>query len=221
MFDSTQIRIRSHLAHHLPTPMKIVSAIAILLSLSISAGLAQESDDIKHLKALADWGDSDAEYQLGVAYETGVGTAQDYATADFWYSHAALHGNKKAAAHRVVIKDAVARSMSEDARTQATSSYYPNRKANETGISFDPKPTTPQSDEDVPAWKKALNAVVAAPAKAKAFLTDHSDDLTEVAAFAIEEYLTGSEPTGGTVSKAEASDAGRTLREYREQQQGK
>lgn len=227
----SSIADRSRLTHHLPTLMKIVSAIAILFLLSISAGFAQEFSEIEHLKTMANSGDYKSAHQLGLAYAVGDGVEKDRKASDYWYSVAASLRDQKTS-------DQVSKQpkTADDASpaTPVMSPYFyakPNSgggssqgqftfgSRNNSGSSmFDSKPTTQQSTADVPDWKKVVNAVVAAPAKAKAFLSDHSDDLTEVAEFAIEQYLTGSEPSGGTISKAEASDAGRSFREYRDQQ---
>ena len=214
--------------------MKIVSAIAILFLLSISAGLAQEFSEIEHLKTMANFGDYKSAHQLALAYAVGDGVEKDRKASDYWYSVAASLRDQKTS-DQVSKQPRTADDTSTT--TPVMSPYFYAKPFSGVGSSrgqfafgsrdnsgtsmFDSKPTTQQPDSDVPAWKKVVNAVVAAPAKTKAFLSDHSDDLTEVATFVFEEYFTGSEPSEGTVSKAEASDAGRTLRQYREQQQGK
>ena len=181
---------------------------------------------------MANFGDYKSAHQLGLAYAVGDGVEKDRKASDYWYSVAASLRDQKTS------DQASKQPKAADDASRATPimSPYFYAKVNSGGGSsqgqfafgsrnnlgpllFYPRPTEQQSNADVSAWKKVVNAVVAAPAKAKAFLSDHSDDLTEVAEFAIEQYLTGSEPSEGTVTKAQASDAGRTLREYREQQQ--
>jgi TPR repeat protein len=48
------------------------------------------------LRPLADKGDAEAQYKLGVMYEKGRGVAQDYAEAHKWFNLAAAQGNKDA-----------------------------------------------------------------------------------------------------------------------------
>ena len=45
---------------------------------------------------LAEQGNANAQYSLGVLYETGEGVAQDYKTAVKWYTLAAEQGNADA-----------------------------------------------------------------------------------------------------------------------------
>ena len=212
--------------------MKIVSAIAVLIFLSISAGLAQEFSEIEHLKTMANFGDYKSARQLGLAYAVGDGVEKDRKASDHWYSVAASLRDQKTSGQASTQPKAA-----DDASpaTPGISPYFFTKATgvresssaqlafgsrNDSGASiFDAKSTAQQPASDVPAWKKVVNAVVAAPAKTKAFLSDHADEITDLATVAIEEYLTGSEPSEGTVTKAQASDAGRTLREYREQQQ--
>ena len=63
-----------------------------------------------------------------------------------------------------------------------------------------------------------MNAVVAAPEKVQQFLSDHTDEVTDIATFAIERYVTGGESSEGSISKAQASAAGRTVHPSGEQQ---
>lgn len=48
------------------------------------------------IRSLADKGDSEAQYQLGVMYHEGTGTPRDYSAAMWWYKVALLKGNSKA-----------------------------------------------------------------------------------------------------------------------------
>src|SRR5262245_25948023 len=51
---------------------------------------------VEELQALANLGDSRAEYDLGVIYDQGIGVPQSDAQAFLWYSRAAQHGEPKA-----------------------------------------------------------------------------------------------------------------------------
>ena len=82
--------------------------IAVLLG---SVGVSESADDQKGLTAynsgdyatalrewtpLAEQGDADAQYNLGVMYANGQGVSQDYKTAVKWYRLAAEQGNPRA-----------------------------------------------------------------------------------------------------------------------------
>lgn len=62
----------------------------------LSSGMAFARDD--HQIALAEWqplaekGQADAQFNLGVLYDQGLGVARDYAQAAHWYQKAALQG---------------------------------------------------------------------------------------------------------------------------------
>lgn len=49
-----------------------------------------------HLKKKAEQGDVEAQYYLGTLYERGIGTAQDFQQAAFWYEKSAEQGNVNA-----------------------------------------------------------------------------------------------------------------------------
>ena len=59
-------------------------------------------------RPLADRGDADAQFNLGIAYNNGDGVPKDYARAYMWFSLAAAAGDPTAAEYR----DTVERSMS-------------------------------------------------------------------------------------------------------------
>ena len=66
--------------------MRIVLTLLLWVSLSVSAS---EFDD---MKALAEQGYASAQFILGVMYENGQGTPQDYKEAIRWYKAAAEQG---------------------------------------------------------------------------------------------------------------------------------
>jgi hypothetical protein len=61
---------------------------------------ADQSDDdairIRELRLLAEQGDAEAQYELGVMYDIGEGVAQDHAEAVKWYRKAANYGDADA-----------------------------------------------------------------------------------------------------------------------------
>ena len=52
-------------------------------------------DEIKDLIMLAESGDVQSQYNLGVKYDNGNGVEKDYSKAFYWYLKSAEQGNKK------------------------------------------------------------------------------------------------------------------------------
>ena len=79
---------------------KPVLALAVFL-LTVVPAAAQSLEDLPFDKqlTLAKVGDVDAQYQVGLAYETGKNMAVDEAEAARWYRQAALQGNVEAQYH--------------------------------------------------------------------------------------------------------------------------
>ena len=84
-------------------------ALTAVLALCASATVAQDFDKglsaynagdyqtaFNEWKPLAEEGDADAQFNLGLMYETGDGAARDYAEAIKWYRLAARQGISKA-----------------------------------------------------------------------------------------------------------------------------
>ena len=94
--------------HHLRQirAMLLVSAIAVAITGAAFAGpfddglaAAQRGDyptALQLWRALADRGDADAQYNLGVMYNNGDGVPQNYAEALKWHRKAAAQGNGNA-----------------------------------------------------------------------------------------------------------------------------
>jgi TPR repeat protein len=83
----------------------LVFAFAVLFSGSCIAGLQEGLDALrkgdyaaaaKELRPLADHGDPEAQYRLGLMYEFGKGFAQDKAQAMAWLGKSAAHGSASA-----------------------------------------------------------------------------------------------------------------------------
>ena len=62
---------------------------------------------LRLIRPLAEQGDANAQYNLGVFYDNGLGVSQDRVRAYMWLSLAAMQGRESAAAFR----DLVARLM--------------------------------------------------------------------------------------------------------------
>ena len=81
-------------AHH----TRFVALAAVLVSIAAvnPTTRLQAQQPLDELRALADQGDVDAQFNLGVMYDNGEGVPQDYAEAVRWYRLAAEQGNASA-----------------------------------------------------------------------------------------------------------------------------
>ena len=103
------------------TLMLLKHALAILLSLSFAipvlAGPLEDANAaikrrdyataVRLIRPLAEHGDANAQYNLGVLYDNGLGVPQDRVRAYMWLNLAAMQGRESAA----TIRDLVARLM--------------------------------------------------------------------------------------------------------------
>ena len=76
--------------------MKKTTLIVIVLSFFCLVNLAWGEMDLKKIKKLAESGDAEAQFNLGVMYEDGKGVPQSYAEAVKWFRKAADQGYAKA-----------------------------------------------------------------------------------------------------------------------------
>lgn len=72
-------------------PKIFTKASLFLLSLLLSATLWAQ--DIHQLKTLANKGDSEAQFELGVIYDNGDQLPQDLKKAAYWYTKSAQQGH--------------------------------------------------------------------------------------------------------------------------------
>jgi len=95
--------------------MRIIAVIILMLSFAVS-GAADPSADadaamkrrdyktaLRLIRPLAEQGDANAQYNLGVFYDNGLGVPQDRIRAYMWLSLAAMQGRERAAAFRDLI----------------------------------------------------------------------------------------------------------------------
>ena len=69
----------------------LISAFLILLLIGFAGG-SYGQPDFEETKRLAEQGDADAQYNLGLMYYRGDGATQNYAEAVRWYRLAAEQG---------------------------------------------------------------------------------------------------------------------------------
>jgi len=94
----------------------------------VAVKAANNASALKKLRLLANKGDSDAQYNLGVMYETGDGVPQDYTQAMAWYLKAAEQGEVSAQSNLGVMYQK-ARGVPQDYKQ----AVYWYRKAAEQG----------------------------------------------------------------------------------------
>jgi TPR repeat protein len=99
--------------------MRIIAVLLLTVSFAASgaAGPSEDADAamkrhdyktaLRLIRPLAEQGDANAQYNLGVFYDNGLGVPQDRIRAYMWLSLAAMQGRDRAAAFR----DLVARLM--------------------------------------------------------------------------------------------------------------
>ena len=64
-------------------------------SVVIADGLMKADQKESYARYLAEQGDADAQYYLGVMYSAGEGVKQDYILAHMWYNLAASNGSER------------------------------------------------------------------------------------------------------------------------------
>ena len=118
--------------------MRIIAAILLMLSLAapVAAGPLEDADAamkrhdyktaLRLIRPLAEQGNANAQYNLGVFYDNGLGVPQDRIRAYMWLSLAAMQGRERAAAFR----DLIARLMTPRQIAEAqklTSEWKPTK----------------------------------------------------------------------------------------------
>src|SRR5262245_46474896 len=95
--------------------MRIISVMLLMLGLAASgsAGPLEDADAamkrhdyktaLRLIRPLAEQGDANAQYNLGVFYDNGLGVPQDRIKAYMWLNLAAKQGRERAAAFRDLI----------------------------------------------------------------------------------------------------------------------
>lgn len=97
-------------------PMRRSAIFLTSLALAISPALAQSLQELPFDKqlTLAKVGDVDAQYEVGLAYETGRNVPVDEAEAARWFRQAALQGNVEAQYHLARLVSRGARGLKQD-----------------------------------------------------------------------------------------------------------
>lgn len=117
------------------------SSIPKVLTLDEPPALPIEEDSISQLIALAELGDADAQFSLGVSFAHGDGVEPDYAEAFRWYNMAAEQGNADAWCNLGVLYqngEGVAQNLAEAFRCYLMSAEQGNSNAQwNLGVLYD------------------------------------------------------------------------------------
>ena len=103
-------------------PRRLKTLLFWILLAVIPIGAAQEdSASLAALRAAAEKGQADAQYELGILYEFGYNFPEHLVSAYAWYNRAANQGNA-AAAHRLeILKGQLSPSDLKKAQAQSQS----------------------------------------------------------------------------------------------------
>ena len=106
------------------TPALLLGSAGVSWSADFQKGLdaynrAAFATALREWKPLAEQGDADAQYNLGVMYRKGHGVPQDKVYAHIWYNIAATSGNKKAIKNRDILAEEMTPAQIEKAQDLA------------------------------------------------------------------------------------------------------
>ena len=118
----------------------VIAAIILVLRFAtpVAAGPLEDADAaikrrdyataVRLIRPLAEQGNANAQYKLGVFYDNGLGVPQDKVSAYMWLNLSASQGREGAAAFR----DRIARRMTPEQKEEAqklTREWKPNRQS--------------------------------------------------------------------------------------------
>jgi uncharacterized protein len=118
----------------------VIAAIILVLRFAtpVAAGPLEDADAaikrrdyataVRLIRPLAEQGNANAQYKLGVFYDNGLGVPQDKVSAYMWLHLSASQGREGAAAFR----DLIARRMTPEQKEEAqklTREWKPNRQS--------------------------------------------------------------------------------------------
>ena len=132
------------------------SAVTCGLLLSFGACEATPSTPYPLTRVLAEQGNAEAQFSLGVAYDTGQGVAQDSAEAARWYRLAADHGHAEAQFNLGVMYDegkGVPQDYAEAAQWFRLAADHGHAEAQfNLGVMYDEGKGVPQDYAEAARW---------------------------------------------------------------------
>jgi uncharacterized protein len=118
--------------------LKHVIAAIFLLFATPGAGPLEDADAaikrrnyttaVRLIRPLAEQGDANAQYKLGVFYDNGLGVPQDKVRAYMWLNLSAAQGREGAAAFRDLIARRMTPAQKEEAQ-KLTREWKPNKQS--------------------------------------------------------------------------------------------
>jgi TPR repeat protein len=118
----------------------VIAAIILVLRFAtpVAAGPLEDADAaikrrdyataVRLIRPLAEQGDANAQYKLGVFYDNGLGVPQDKIRAYMWLNLSAAQGREGAAAFRDLIARRMTPAQKEEAQ-KLTREWKPNRQS--------------------------------------------------------------------------------------------
>ncbi len=202
MHSPSKVGGHSRFELHIPTLLKAIVTVAFFLFLDCSGVHAQESGVINQLKADANSGDYHAAHILATAYAVGDGVAKDSKASDYWYSVAASLHDK-----RTTQADTKLATTVDDSSVKENKFLFPSKQDfNKTRfagpLTFGSANSHNTPSIDWTATSKQTTSETSVVTKTKEFLSDHIDEITDLATFLIEQYITGGEPSEGTTKSS-------------------
>ena len=91
------------MSRHVLTPVAVAVFSLLVLGPPVQAQDNLSAQELADLRALAEAGATEAQYILGVIYETGLGVPRDAAEAARWYRLAAEQGDAWAQLRKIPI----------------------------------------------------------------------------------------------------------------------
>ena len=122
------------------TLKQVIAAIILVLRFAtpVAAGPLEDADAaikrrdyataVRLIRPLAEQGDTNAQYKLGVFYDNGLGVPQDKIRAYMWLNLSAAQGREGAAAFRDLIARRMTPAQKEEAQ-KLTREWKPNRQS--------------------------------------------------------------------------------------------
>jgi uncharacterized protein len=118
----------------------VIAAIILVLRFAtpVAAGPLEDADAaikrrdyataVRLIRPLAEQGNANAQYKLGVFYDNGLGVPQDKVSAYMWLNLSASQGREGAAAFRDLIARRMTPAQKEEAQ-KLTREWKPNRQS--------------------------------------------------------------------------------------------
>lgn len=182
---------------------KTTVVMTFFLFLDCSSAQAQEPDIIKQLKAEANSGDYSAAHVLATAYAVGDGVTKDRQESDHWYSVAASIRDKRTT---IQADTKLATTINDSSVKENKFLFLPEQNTDKVKpvgqFSFGSVNSRNVISVDSTPTSKQTTSETSVVTKTKEFLSEHTDEIEELATFLFEKYVTGGESSEGTTKNS-------------------